>query len=219
MALLGIPTRLSCRNREANIHVFAHCLTEKRVEIDAPEVAHVKAQNLVSPPSGRWPAVKLVSPASAVPYVVKNNAALFPWLFMVTWMVGISVITWVAFRDALAGAPVTFRWMPLILAVFWLAGIGFSVWALRQKRLRVTFAAGRVEIVTRGPFRSMRWQGSIRDVIDAKLQEDTDSDGDPYFRCVLTMLGLQPLVIAEGHQRRTVEAIVDRIAAIRAEAA
>jgi hypothetical protein len=162
-----------------------------------------------------------VNPApttGTVPYVVRNNAALFPWLFVATWMLGLSVITWVAFRDALAAGPVTFRWMPLILAVFWLAGIGFSVWALRQKRLRVTFAAGRVEIVTRGPFRSTRWQGSIRDVIDAKLQEDTDSDGDPYFRCVLTIPGPQTLVIAEGHQRQTVEAVVDRVKAIRAEA-
>src|SRR5262245_33541680 len=97
---------------------------------------------------------------STAPYVVRNNAALFPWLFMATWMIGLSVITWVAFRDVLAGEPVTFRWMPLILAVFWLAGIGFSVWALHQKRLRVTFAAGRVEIVTRGPFYSTHWQGS-----------------------------------------------------------
>src|SRR5262245_55259456 len=134
---------------------------------------------------------------------------------MAVWMLGLSVITWVAFRDVLAGGPVTFRYMPLILAVFWLAGIGFSVWAVRQKRWRVTFAGGHVEIVTRGPFQATRWQGSIHDLVDAKLEEDRDSDGDPYFRCVLTIPGPQRIVMREGHDRAAVQAVLDRVNAIR----
>ena len=158
------------------------------------------------------------APAPNAPYVLRNNAALFPWIFMAVWMLGLSVMTWVAFRDVLAGGPVTFRWMPLILAVFWLAGFGFSAWALRQKRFRVTFAGGRVEIVRRGPFRSTRWEGSTRDVIDARLEEDTDSDGDPYFRCTLTIPGPERIAIAEGRDRAAIEAVRDRVNAIRASA-
>jgi hypothetical protein len=150
------------------------------------------------------------------PYVIRNNAALFPWLLMAAWMLGLSLVTWVAFRDVLAGGPVTFRWMPLILAVFWLAGIGFSILVLRLKRLRVTFAGGRVEIIRRSPLRATRWEGSTRDVLDVRLDETTDSDGDPYFKCVLAIPGPERIVIAEGHDRATIEAVRDRVNAIRA---
>jgi hypothetical protein len=148
-------------------------------------------------------------------YVVKNDIALFPWLFMACWMSGLTAITWAAFRDVIFGGPVTFRWMPLILAVFWLAGIGFSVWAVRQRRWRVIFEGGRVEVVSRGPFSATRWQGTVRDVANVKLEEGTDSDGDPYFRCLMTIPGWEPIAIAEGHQRAEVEAVRDRVNAIR----
>lgn len=106
--------------------------------------------------------------------------------------------------------------MPVIVVLFWLGSLAFAIHVLRMKRVNATFAAGRVEIVRRGPFDVEHWEGPIRSVTDATLEEGTDSDGAPYFRCVVTVPGLDHVVIAEAHDRIAIEGVRDRVNAIRA---
>lgn len=147
----------------------------------------------------------------APPLVIRNDAALFQWGFTAAWLLGLALITYVAFRDVLAGGPVTFRYMPLILAAFWAGGIGFACLAFRRKRIRLEIGGGRVRLVRRGPVAASTWEGPPSDVLAVRLEEDTDSDGDPYFRCVLTIPGPETLIVAEGGRRAEVEARLDEV--------
>jgi hypothetical protein len=152
-----------------------------------------------------------MNPNRASSTVVQNNAAVFGWGFMTVWMTILCIVTFAAFREAMFEGKVTFRYMPLILAVFWLAGIAGTAWAFRQKRVRMEIRDGRVAVTKRGLFRAHRWVGAARDVLDLSLVEDIDSDGDPYFRCVAVLPGPEQITIAEGHRRAVVEAAMERV--------
>lgn len=158
-------------------------------------------------------------PATAPPpYVVRNNAALVPWGFLAVWMSLLAIMTWMTIRDVLNEGLAATGWTPFVIAAFWLFGLMFSIQVARMKRVRATFAAGRVEIVRRGLFDAARWEGPVRSVADAMVEQGTDSDGDPYFRCLMTIPGLDRVTIAEGHDRSAIEAVRDRVNAIRAAA-
>jgi hypothetical protein len=126
---------------------------------------------------------------------------------MATFATGVAVITWAAFRDrdSLSGSGL----LLLVLTPFWLAGIAGCFWAVRQHTVRTELVGlDRLILVRSTPFRSTRLEVT-RDMIGRLLvQETTDSDGDPYFRGVLTIAGIGDVNIVEGHNRAQVEASV-----------
>jgi len=140
--------------------------------------------------------------------VFRNNAALVAWVFMAVWMLMLGCFTYIFVRDG--GQP---AWSGLVLGLFWLFGLGGCSWAFSQPRVRVEVSPRGV--LTREIF---PWwareagfaaaQVSVPDVIEEK-----DSDGDPYFKCILKLPGNRNLTVAESGHRPNVDATHARLRA------
>ena len=56
------------------------------------------------------------------------------------------------------------------------------------------------------------------DLAPPQVVAGTDSDGDPYFKCLLALPGGELLTVAEAHARQSVEDVQRRLAAALAAA-
>src|SRR5919199_1522206 len=145
-----------------------------------------------------------------MPVVLTNRIALFYRGFMALFLAGVALITWVAVRDraTLEGS----EWLALVLLPFWLAGLFGCWWAFRQDTVRVEVTGpGRLELTRSTLFRSTRVEITATMIGQITVVEDRDSNGDPYFRGVLTAVGVGNVTISEGHRRASVENDVNRL--------
>jgi hypothetical protein len=145
-----------------------------------------------------------------VPVVLRNRLALFYRGFMLTFLAGVLLITWVAFRDrdTIEGVG----WLTAVLVPFWIAGLWGCWWAFRQETITVTVSSpGRLVLITSTLFQSTRLEVTSAMVSRIDVVEGKDSDGDPYFRGVLSVAGAGHVTVAEGHQRRIVEKKIERL--------
>lgn len=145
----------------------------------------------------------------AGPVVFSNNKAVILWVFMALWLAMLASFTFLFWCDG--GDPELGGFGVVILAVFWLAGLGALSWAFGHPRIRVTVAGG--EVVAR---ESWLWGHSERrfataEVAAPEIVQSIDSDGDPYFSCQLTLPGGGTLSVAESHLRPQVEAVQQRL--------
>jgi len=145
------------------------------------------------------------------PIIIRNNAAIAVWVFMAVWMGMLCLFTYIFMRDG--GIPDFGLLGPVFFGVFWLGGLGATAWALSQPRIRVTIAGQRV--VTR---ESWLWRARERryDAAQLRVPEllvDKDSDGDPYFKCLLRLPD-GVLTVAEGHARPKLEAVCARLLSV-----
>lgn len=139
----------------------------------------------------------------------RNDRAVILWAFMVFWLAMLGVMTYVVVRDG--GIPQTGRWTWPILALFWLGGIGAARWAAGFARVRVTLTADGVIIRERHPFSAMEKRYRSRDLAAPRVDVTADSDGDPYYTCVLELPGGRVVTVAEGSHRPDVEAVLDNL--------
>src|SRR6185312_1248564 len=148
--------------------------------------------------------------------VVSNNMAIALWIFMGVWLAMLGCFTYLFARD---GSPpeVGVFGLPL-LGFFWLGGLGGGAWAFSHPLIRVS-------VSPQGVVARERWLWRVRDrrfdaaaLAAPAIVVGTDSDDDPYFRCVLTLPGGEALTVAEAHARPTVEIVQQRLAAALAAA-
>jgi hypothetical protein len=140
----------------------------------------------------------------------RNGSPWFLWIFMAVWMTGLGLFTYILVRD---GPPRGYTWttMGLLLAAGWLGGLGATRWAASQRVLCVDVdAIGGLDIMWYGPFRVVRRRVEARQVRPAVVVATTDSDGDPYFVCRVTLGDGTELDLSEGHDRPTIEREVER---------
>jgi len=150
-------------------------------------------------------------PQIAPPLTISNNKVIVAWIFMAVWLSFLGCFTYLFVT---AGAPPeagVSGWA--ILAMFWVFGLGATRWVLAQPRIRVTVT--RRELVAR---QSWLWRARERryrvgDLAAPDVVAGKDSDGDPYFKCELTLPGGDVLTVAEAHARAEVEAVQQRLAA------
>ena len=81
------------------------------------------------------------------PLVIRNNVPLYQRCFMLAFLLGVALITYVCLRD---GLPEPHRWWPLILSAFWLCGLFGLLHAFNQELpvIRIT-SAGNI-LISRG---------------------------------------------------------------------
>lgn len=148
-------------------------------------------------------------PPPTGPVIVSNNKTVILWVFMAVWLAMLGCFTYLFWRDG--GDPELGGFGVVILAAFWLAGLGALSWAFGHPRIRVTVAGN--EVVAR---ESWLWGHSERrfaaaEVAAPAIVQSIDSDGDAYFSCQLTLPGGGTLSVAESHLRRQVEAVQQRL--------
>jgi len=144
--------------------------------------------------------------------VVRNNIAVFGWLFMSVWMGFLVLITYIFVRD---GGFHQFN--PLaetgVMLMFWVFGLGGCGELFGHARVRVTVDAGGVLVEERYFLRRRTARVRAADVVLSEVRETKDSEGDPYFVCALTLPSGRSVTVAESNDRQTVEATRQRLAA------
>ena len=132
---------------------------------------------------------------TSYPLIVRNRA---PWIlrgFMLFWMAALVAFTIAAAHEQTNVA----NWLlPYVLSLFWLAG-GAALVAFFRMEIGVVIidAPGRLR-VCRGPF--YRRTEDELPYLELRFVTDRDSDGDPYYKLMLTAPP-RPLTVAEGHDR------------------
>ena len=128
---------------------------------------------------------------SSYPLIVRNRIPLVYRGFMLLWLGGVALITYVALPD---GPPEPQRWWPWFMAAFWAVGLFALAWALNQEVSVVRITNPQSIHIRRGKaFRRVEhWTDRARLWID----EEQDSDGDPYFKLKMDAPG-GPLTISE----------------------
>lgn len=141
------------------------------------------------------------------PLVVRNNVPLVLRGFVLCFLGGVALMTYVALRD---GPPEPEKWWPLIMLAFWASGLFALVHMFNQEVgvLHITNPAS-IHIERGKAFRrEEHWLPQARFWI-----EDTkDSDGDPYFKLMMDAPGGK-LTIQESHSRARLEELQQRIEA------
>jgi hypothetical protein len=147
--------------------------------------------------------------SSPPPTVVSNNMAIALWIFMAVWLAMLCCFTYLFARD---GSPpeVGVFGLPL-LGLFWLAGIGVGAWAFSHPLIRVGVSPQGVVVRERWLWRARERRYAVAALAAPATVVGTDSDGDPYFKCVLTLPGGEALTVAESHARPPVEAVQRRL--------
>lgn len=136
--------------------------------------------------------------------VLRNDAAVFPWLIIGLFDIGVILMTVLIVRDGLPATPNQLFSLGMVI-FFWTGAIGSSLWVLQRQRIRLEINSQGSRLIKRGLFGKAIVYFSRQDVERIEVVEGTDSDGDPYFYCELVIRQTQAVRIAEGHSQATVE--------------
>lgn len=139
---------------------------------------------------------------------IRNRSAAFLWGFTSVWMAMLIAMTWVLHRD---GAPAGYS-TSLVMAVlgaFWLAGAALVWFAISNPCLVISIdTQGVVHAAWRYPHRVVRRSFVSADLTPARVVDDKDSEGDPYFFARSeTVDGRYSLNLAESHDRSHCERV------------
>jgi len=133
---------------------------------------------------------------------LRNNAAAFDWGFSAVFLLMCMLFTYILIRDG--SSPI----MPLVLAIFWYAGIAIAISVTCKPCISIEVQLDRsVVVVNRYPVsRSVR-HIKATDLSPAQVVKATDSDGDPYFRATVISSDGFTVCIAEGHDQERCESV------------
>jgi hypothetical protein len=98
-----------------------------------------------------------------------------------------------------------------LMAFFWLCGLGATGWALSHPLIRVTVSARGVVARERWLWRTRERHYRAGQVAVPEIVARTDSEGDPYFICLMALPDGEPLAVAEAHMRPAVETVRQRL--------
>jgi hypothetical protein len=138
--------------------------------------------------------------------VFRNYKAAFLWGFMAVFMTFVALMTWVLFRDLSASKSHGF-WQAVIMGVFWIAGLGFSVFAASRPCVTVTVQPGTVRIVHQFPFSRKQRDVMYGELEGAKVGESRDSEGDPYFYARTRLKDGSRIDLFGSHRREKCETV------------
>ncbi len=145
-------------------------------------------------------------------FILRNNIAIVGWIFCAIWMGMLCLITYVFSRDGgfhQFGPPIE----TAIMLMFWVFGLAACGNAFSQSRIALIVDNGRATVQERWPHRTRTERFDAGMIAMPAIETGKDSDGDPYFRCILTTPSGHAVTIAEGNDRETVEAKRDRLLA------
>jgi hypothetical protein len=146
---------------------------------------------------------------------IKNNIPLFGWGMSSVFLILCGLFTYIVLRDGAGNVQINppentnvyATWfVQLILCAFWLAGIGVAFHQWSKPCVTVVVEPdGTVILTLRYPFGKNRLSFPRSMIHAAEVQVSTDSEGDPYFECLLTLSDGSTVTIAEGSVREQCE--------------
>lgn len=142
---------------------------------------------------------------------IRNNMALVGWTFMSVWMGGVGLMTYAYLRD---GGFHQFN--PLIEVVivlmFWLFGLAGCSQFFSMPRIRITISDGLATVTERWLLRRRVETVPVATLV-ANVVQRRDSEGDPYYRCEVTLPSGRMVVARESHDPAVAEAALARFTA------
>jgi hypothetical protein len=135
-------------------------------------------------------------------FSITNKKALFLWGFVFFWFSFLAIFFYLYLTEEIPGQ--LGAWFPVILLIFLGAGIAIAKWAFVQPVVRLSINGTEVIVVSQYPFGSSRFVGTVNEVSNAIIREDTDSEGDPYFKCEIQFRE-KVFVVWEDHVLQDVE--------------
>ncbi len=144
---------------------------------------------------------------------VRNRTPAFGWGFMAFFLGMVGAFTWIMGTDGPhPSQPALLQHGAL--GLFWIVGVivAAHLGSIPCTRLRV-LPGGAVVLSSRWPMRRQE-ERFARDAIAAvEVRRDRDSDGDPYFRTVLTLRDGRTETVREGHDEAEQQALAARLTA------
>jgi hypothetical protein len=138
-----------------------------------------------------------------------DRRAIIVWGFALLWDAAVLLLAAIVRAEA-AGWK---GW--LALAVFGLAGVGLSAFALKAPMLRVDVTASSMTVIRQYPLARHRAVLPIAEVRGATLVEDSDGDGGAYYVCRIELRQGAPIDLGGVGRRASAEAEVARFNAVR----
>lgn len=138
--------------------------------------------------------------------------AVVGWIFMSVWLCGISLISWVFVRDG------GFHQMhPLlevgIMLMFWMFGLAGGGYLFSQTRVRLTVENGAVTLREALPWKRSEERFPVSTIEVPPVLRERDSEGDPYFRCVIVTPAGRRVSMGESHDEETMDRLRERVVA------
>lgn len=141
--------------------------------------------------------------------IVANNVPVFGWAFMSIWMATLCAMSWLALRDGVPGHSPAFG--ALVFGVFWLFGVAGCIYFLSAPWVRVVETAQGLGVEERWLFKRRFTLLTAAHARRLRIVDEKDSDGDPYFRCEITLADNRRVALKERHNRAIVEAAQRRL--------
>lgn len=139
---------------------------------------------------------------------IRNRSAAFLWSFTSVWMAMLIAMTWVLYRDS-TPPGYSANLVVAVLGVFWLAAVALVWFTISQPCVVIRINAnGVVHVTWRYPHRVVRRNFSKPELTPARVVDDRDSEGDPYFFARSeTVDGRYSLDLAGSHDRSHCERV------------
>jgi hypothetical protein len=141
-----------------------------------------------------------------------NNMAVVGWVFMSIWLAGLCMITWLYVRD---GGFHQFD--PLIevgiMLMFWLFGLGGASHLFGMPRVHITVESRMATIRETLPWSVREDIFSTRALKALPLKFERDSDGDPYYSCLIETPGGRKVLVGGSPDAAVAQALRDRLEA------
>lgn len=145
-------------------------------------------------------------------FVIRNNSAVFGWVFCALWIGMLGVFTWIFLRDGGFHQfdPLT---EGIILGVFYICGFGAFLYFFNISRVEVKIAHGEVIVRERWVFSARVERFPVTQMGIPLVVRDKDSDGDPVFLCKITTPAGRTITLRETHDEAEAEKACDRVTA------
>lgn len=139
----------------------------------------------------------------------RNRSASLLWGFAAVWVGMLALMTWVLARD---GAPAghSFLFIATIFVVFWACGVGLLIFAASHPCVIVVVEGDQVRATWRYPLRVDQIHYPARNFPKARVADEKDSDGDPYFFARVVLAEGRTLELDQSHSRAVVERTCER---------
>ena len=139
-----------------------------------------------------------------------NRVSAFLWGFSLIWLSLLAMFTGLLVRDGPPdGYSLEFVWV--IIALFWLGGVGLTGYALSKPCYFVTIDyGGTVHFTWQYPHRRRCAEVPSRELALPYVFDSKDDEGAPYFIARLELPDGRVFIVAEGHSREKCEEACSR---------
>jgi hypothetical protein len=139
-------------------------------------------------------------PHSRQVVVFKNNTAIYLWIFMVIWIAML-----VHFTGFVVTMPRASAFVIAVLLLFWVLGLGFTVFLLWAPRVRIAISQDGVFIHERALLWKRNRHFAAKDLSVSDIVENRDSeDGSAHYTCSLLLPNNESVILAQGKARSKV---------------